>query len=55
MRRAENNTHVSHVESDLEILAEVVGELRIKCQNVKQVIPMDLVKVAVSKSANVTG
>lgn len=50
-----NFTDVSHVESNLEILAEVIGELRVEGQNVEQVVPMDLVEVAVGKSTNVTG
>jgi hypothetical protein len=33
----------------------VIGELRIKCQNIEQIVPVNLVKIAVGKGTNVTG
>lgn len=51
----ESNTYISHIESNFEILAEVVGEFRVKRQNIEQIVPMDFMKIAISKGANVTG
>lgn len=53
-KKIRNNTHISHVKSNFKILAEVVGEFWIKCQDVEQVVPMDLVKVAIRQGTNVT-
>lgn len=46
-------TYVSKIKSDLEILAEVVREFRIKGQNVQQIVPVYLVQITVGQSAHV--
>lgn len=51
----ERSTYVSHIESNFEILAEVIGEFWIKRQNIKQIVPMDFMKIAISKGANIAG
>jgi len=33
----------------------VIGELWIKRQNIEQIVPVDLVKIAIGKGTNVTG
>lgn len=51
----ERSTYVSHIESNLKILAKVIGELWIKRQNIKQIVSVNFMKIAISKGANVTG
>lgn len=54
-RKQERSAYVSHIEGDLEILAEVGGEFGVERQNVEQIVPVDLVEVAVDQRAHVTG
>lgn len=46
-------THIPQVEGDLQVGPEVVGELRVHVQHLQQVLPVDLVQVAVGQSAHV--
>lgn len=46
-------THVSQVEGDLQAGPEVVGELGVHVQHLQQVVPMDLVQVAVGEGPHV--
>lgn len=54
-RKREWSAYVSHVEGDFEILAKIVGEFGIKRQNVEQIVPVDLVEIAVDQRAHVAG
>lgn len=42
-----SGTHVSEVEGDLEVLGELLGELRVHLEDVQQVVAVDLMQVAV--------
>lgn len=47
-------THISQVEGDLQIVPEQLREVRIHVQHFQQVVPQDLVKVAVGQSSDVS-
>ena len=46
-------TDISQVEGDLQVAPEHVGEVGIHVQHFQQVVPQDLVKVAVGQSSDV--
>ena len=50
-----DKTDVSHVESDLEVLAEVTRKFWIESQDIKKVVSVDFVKVTISEGPHVTG
>lgn len=46
-------THISQVEGDLQVVPEHVREVGIHVQHLQQVVPQDLVEVAVGQSPDV--
>lgn len=47
------DTHISQVEGDLQVVPEHVREVGIHVQHLQQVVPQDLVEVAVGQSPDV--
>lgn len=47
------DTHISQVEGDLQVTPEVVGEVRVHVQYLEQVVPLDLVQIAVGEGAHI--
>lgn len=46
-------THISEVEGDFQVVPEQVGEVGVHVQHLQQVVPEDLVKVAVGQSPDI--
>lgn len=53
MHPAALHTHISQVEGDLQAGPEVVGELWVHVQHLQQVVPVDLVQVAVGEGPHI--
>lgn len=53
--KIDDETNVSHVESDLQVPAEVTRKFRIESQDIKKIVPVDFVKVTISEGPHITG
>lgn len=46
-------TYVSHIESNFKATGKRIVKLWVQLENIKKVVPINLMKVAVGKSTNV--